>query len=638
MSEELIETNEQTNENLPSQEAMISQFIRELNLIYHDYQRRINIEEWKSLFTSDLFSHIRLENNFYSSVCDYLCKNNALPHEIWLFIEESLSLLGWIKSRRSDYLYRYIPLMIEIGNELNYDFSHFEGLSNDQINSFASLREKAYYALTCGYVSNAEYHIIDALKIKPNDNEIKKLAIIYCLREFNLIRAAKTYYSLTRQEVIYFDVLKKIKDYITACDRLIQNKDNSKLIKGIHTNMLLKIINLDDDKDKTGDVHQELIEYLFKENVWHQSTIIFDMINSLASLDKEHLFFGYIDKIVQTEKKNDEAILKEVESIFGFVDNANILQFYDKKLEFNPHCADTWNRKGDMLSSLGEFEKAIACYDKAIEIEPESVWGYHNKACALESLGQTDESVRFFASASLKYLDLFKKTGKLPYAHIFLTSYAHILIYDKYYITVLQYLDKALEIEPKKAYIWNQKGECLSEMEKYEEAIQCFEKAYTYKLGKGYIYLCNKGQALANLLQYEEAIKCYDQILESEITYHRAWYYRARAYEKQKDYLNAISNYEKSILYCEDNFGYIEDMGVALRELGRYDEAIKCFDKVKELMPLFNKRMCYLKATVFYESGEYDKALSHVHDLLDADADHEDAQQLKEKILEKMTQ
>lgn len=640
MSEENVVSIDQVNsENRVSQETLISQFLQEMNIIYNDYARRVNIEEWKSLFTSNIFRHIVLERGFYERLCMSLCTNHALPHEIWLLMEEKLSLCAWINTLVNKNLknkYCHIVYMIQIGKNLNYDIPNFEGLSNDEISSFISLRDEAYYSLTCGYTWRAEACLYNALKQVPHDTETKKLALIYVLRESNLISAAKTYQSLTKQPIVYFDVLKRIKKYIEEYDCLIKKADNIKLFMVITTNILLKIINFDDNKDKSYDVYQELIEYFGEKNMWCQSTIVFDMFDILIDLDKRHIFLKYIDKIVQIEKKNEEALLKEVEELFGFEDDTNILQLYDKKLEFNPNCADNWNRKGDILNSLGQFEKAVACYDEAMQIEPNSVWAYHNKACALESLGQTDDSVSCFAGASLKYIDSIKKLGKLPYAYIFLTSHARNLYTNESYEMALIYLDKALEIEPKKAYIWNRKGQCLSEMGKYEEAIQCFEKACTYELGKDYFYLCNKGRALTSLSQYEEAIKCYNQVLENETTYHRAWYYKARAYDSQKDYLKALENYRQAIFYCDDNFGYIEDMGIVLRELGRYDEALQCFDQVKELMPLFDRKVYYLKATVYFASGEYDKALSNVQNSLDISTDDEEVQQLKEKILEKM--
>ena len=65
----------------------------------------------------------------------------------------------------------------------------------------------------------------------------------------------------------------------------------------------------------------------------------------------------------------------------------------------------------------------------------------------------------------------------------------------------------------KDAYAWNNEGKALYEQKRYDEAIQCFNKAI--ELNPSYeLAWNNKGTALYMLKRYKEAIKCFDEVLK----------------------------------------------------------------------------------------------------------------------------
>ncbi len=131
---------------------------------------------------------------------------------------------------------------------------------------------------------------------------------------------------------------------------------------------------------------------------------------------------------------------------------------------------------------------------------------------------------------------------------------------------------------------WYNKGLALAKLGKYEEAIECFDKAI--ELNPNFAPAWNnKGVALAKLGKYEEAIKCYDKALEIDPNYYYAWNNKGVALAKLGRYEEAIKCYEKAI---QINPNYVDawyNLGLALSKLGRYEEAIKCFDKVLKLKP-----------------------------------------------------
>ena len=65
----------------------------------------------------------------------------------------------------------------------------------------------------------------------------------------------------------------------------------------------------------------------------------------------------------------------------------------------------------------------------------------------------------------------------------------------------------------KDAHAWDNEGKALFVQKKYDEAIQCFNKAI--ELNPSYeLAWNNKGTALYMLKRYKEAIKCFDEVLK----------------------------------------------------------------------------------------------------------------------------
>ena len=80
------------------------------------------------------------------------------------------------------------------------------------------------------------------------------------------------------------------------------------------------------------------------------------------------------------------------------------------------------------------------------------------------------------------------------------------------YQEAIEWLDKALRIDPNYEYAWNSKGFALYNLGKYQEAIECFDKALRIDPNNKEA-LNNKGLALNGLGIYQEAIECFDKAL-----------------------------------------------------------------------------------------------------------------------------
>jgi tetratricopeptide (TPR) repeat protein len=139
--------------------------------------------------------------------------------------------------------------------------------------------------------------------------------------------------------------------------------------------------------------------------------------------------------------------------------------------------------------------------------------------------------------------------------------------YKEEYNKAIQCYDRALEIEPNNADIWNNKGHALDDLGNHEEAIQCYDKALELDSNHA-IAWNNKGFALAKLGKYNEAIQCYDKTLELDSNHAIAWNNKGFAL-----------GYPTAIARAWNN------KGLALENLGNHEEALQCYDKALELDP-----------------------------------------------------
>jgi len=73
--------------------------------------------------------------------------------------------------------------------------------------------------------------------------------------------------------------------------------------------------------------------------------------------------------------------------------------------------------------------------------------------------------------------------------------------------------NKALEIDDKNTEVWHSKGLTLYYMEDFQGAIECYDKVIEINPKHSYAW-CDRGRAFYKLEKYEEAIKCYDKTLE----------------------------------------------------------------------------------------------------------------------------
>ncbi len=118
---------------------------------------------------------------------------------------------------------------------------------------------------------------------------------------------------------------------------------------------------------------------------------------------------------------------------------------------------------------------------------------------------------------------------------------------DKRGRTASEEVIKRTKIDGKSAEEWHNKGNSLYGLEKYEDAVEAYDKALKIEPKDAEVWY-SKGVVLGRLGRYEDAVEAYDKALEIEPKYAEVW----------------------------------NNKGLDLGKLGRYEESSKCFEKAKD--------------------------------------------------------
>ena len=247
----------------------------------------------------------------------------------------------------------------------------------------------------------------------------------------------------------------------------------------------------------------------------------------------------------------------------------NLLKRCNQELQENESNEDVWIIKGEVLNNLDEKKEAIECYSKALEINPKNEKSWIRKAlfCWLE-----DDYICQIESYK-KAIEL-NPTNDEYYENIGDTYRSYIHDNEK----ALEYYNKALELNPhnNNGYLWDTKGRLEKEMGKYDDALKSFtvvaELHPTYDNG-----LLAKAEIFLELNRFEEAIECYDDALKIFSNGHTQ-NLKAKALIELEKYEEALEVYDESIT-CDPDYDetYLQK-GNLLQKLGRFEEEVNCYD------------------------------------------------------------
>ena len=168
--------------------------------------------------------------------------------------------------------------------------------------------------------------------------------------------------------------------------------------------------------------------------------------------------------------------------------------------------------------------------------------------------------------------------------HSLFSNLGNLLDSVERYQDALDCCEKALELWEGNPQDFLGKGVALGELERYEEALESFQKAIDLdpKFVNAWI---NRGSALFNLERYEEAVESYQNAIDLDPKSVDAWRNRGILLANLERYEEALESFQKAIDLDPKSVNAWRNRGAALDDLERYEEAVESYQKTIDLDP-----------------------------------------------------
>jgi tetratricopeptide (TPR) repeat protein len=284
----------------------------------------------------------------------------------------------------------------------------------------------------------------------------------------------------------------------------------------------------------------------------------------LAAMGKQADAIACYDRALAINPRSLESLYNKGRSHMQLGKNTEAWTCFDQVLAIDPSFEMAWLNKGNLLAASGRHEDAVLCFDQAIAINSVSAEAHSNKATSLAASGRSEEA---------------------------LASY-----------------DRALKAEPRRADAWATKGAVLAAVRRGADAIACYEKALAVDEGN-VVAWCGKGSALAAAGRHSEALACLNRALGIDPDNAAALFGKAISEELQGRLSDAATALRRFIevagpMYADEiaaakkhladlvrretqtNDEAVERLnneGLVLRQHGRLDDALVCYDEALEM-------------------------------------------------------
>lgn len=315
-------------------------------------------------------------------------------------------------------------------------------------------------------------------------------------------------------------------------------------------------------------------------------------ISSFSGSPDQGIFFKYDGTIKPFDSRN----IKEIELRSPIIYSDSVIKplflfagdqesfFLDtskdfvKKTKENGRTCELIAVKGDHFSAVPEeINLSIARYKKiedyeAMQLNRSLAYPSYKKGLDLYSTNKYQDAINCYNRAieiDPRYAEAFRDKG---------AALGELGLYAE----AIKALDKALEIDPESPESWRYKGVALIKLSRNEDALKCLEKATEMDSQYAEAWF-DRGNALMNLGKYAEANIAYETATKLNPQHAESWYGKGLALYNLARYSEAIKCYDKAININPLYAMAWNNKGSALGSLGRYHESIKCFEKAIEL-------------------------------------------------------
>lgn len=169
-----------------------------------------------------------------------------------------------------------------------------------------------------------------------------------------------------------------------------------------------------------------------------------------------------------TTAETTASLIMKGDDLFDAGKYQDAIETYEESITQDPKQARAWAGKGYALNVLKDYENALIAFDEAVAISPNFGKAVYERGNALYGLSRYDEAIIAYDNAIKIYPQ---------YAYLAYYGKAKALQALEKNSDALSLYEKAISLKSDYAPAWNFKGETLSALGRYDEAVLAFDKA-----------------------------------------------------------------------------------------------------------------------------------------------------------------
>ena len=284
------------------------------------------------------------------------------------------------------------------------------------------------------------------------------------------------------------------------------------------------------------------------------------------------------------------------------------LEQFEKAIIIDPNNPVLWTNKAITLNALNKYEEALLSCNKALKIEPKHTNALIEKSNILHNLKRYDE-VLHVANLYLKLKPFsIKQNPKKLIQHRILFQMSVTLANLEKYEEALQCFNECLAIFPDDKRALMYKGHCLESLKKFPNAINAYNDSL--KIDSEQVdVLSFKASALWESRRFVQALLCLEKAIRIQPMFFMANYLKVYFFSDNEDNSDIVKKaYQQALQNKSKDTKYIFRKAELMIKLNQRKQAIELLDGILEKEPKDLKAL-KLKTRTFREQGKYDDAI-----------------------------
>jgi protein O-GlcNAc transferase len=206
----------------------------------------------------------------------------------------------------------------------------------------------------------------------------------------------------------------------------------------------------------------------------------------------------------------------------------------------------------------------------------------------------------------------------------------------KNYSLAIEYLTKAIQINPYFAPCYNNIALVFFELNRFDEALFNFNNAIN--VDNNYLDAhFNRGNTLLELKQFEDALASYDKAINIHPGFIEAYFNQGQAYHELKLFNAAMISYRKVINLNTAHSEAYYNLGKIYQELKQFDAAIGSYNKALDLRPDFAEAY-FNRGNTFQELKQFVSAITSYNKAIDLKPDFAEAYCNRGRVFHELNQ